>query len=1017
MKKRLQIFVRFFQVACLLLPFYSQSQQSTFINYSIQDGLTQSQVQSIIQDNNGFLWAGTLGGISKFDGTNFTNLSIADGLLDNQINELYKDKHGNIWMGALGGVMVYDGKKVHSFELPVEHKTFNITCFSEDNDQNIWMGTDGLGVYKVNYSMLSKNPKIELSKPIFNSENGLPSQIVRSLLYNKEKLMIGTKKGLVYYSSDNLEKPTIELSNANISCLVKNLDNEIWVGTYGEGIYLADNNLKKTLLHLTVKDGLTSDWIRSANISSTNQLHVCTKKGVNILALNSYNEPEIITHTTHNGLPTNKINCSMQDSEGNTWYGSDGKGLLRATNPAFTLYTSTTGISSNQVMTILEDQNNTIWAGTYDNGVCSIGKNRQKRINAKNGLSNNTVWCSLRDHKNNLWFGTSSGLNMYNGKKTITFSEKDGLGSKKVTSLFEDSKNNLWVGSAKGVNLITEEGISNSLAAEISIKNVRNIKEDSKGNIWLGTSTGLLQYNGLEFMQFTTKDGLAHNTVYSIAIDGSDNVWMGTKNGLVFLKNNIFFTVSVGNDYRSNVINFLQFDNLGSLWVGTNNGIYNLDVPAYYQTGLPSFVHYSQMQGVSSLETNLNGSYLDGNGNLWFATGDGLLHYNTNYNSNTKTEKAPYINLTNVQLFLEDVSWGETGEEFSDNSSLPISSSLQHNQNHLTFYYKGIHFGNPNAVKYQYKLEGFDDEWTPITNADFATYSNLSPGSYTFLVRSCNSNGIWTKQPASFAIEIMPPFWATWWFYLICLSVATYMVYRVYLWKTLSNQRKIRTQQLIQKSKMLVLEQQSLNESMNKHFIFNALNSIQYYINNEDKKAANEYLASFAKLIRKNLNDVNSNLVSLSEEIERLELYLSLEHMRFEKKFRYQINIEKDIPIDTIKIPSMILQPFVENSIKHGILPMDKQGNISIHIYKNQKGELVFGITDNGIGVNNSINKKLKKNNGHISKGLQITKGRLALFNEITKKNIRIQGPEEIKDKFNRTNGTKVEITLPFNFN
>lgn len=228
------------------MPFYSQSQQSTFINYSIQEGLSQSQVQSIIQDNNGFLWAGTLGGISKFDGTNFTNLSIADGLLDNQINELYKDKHGNIWMGALGGVMVYDGKKVHSFELPTEHKTFNITCFSEDNDQNIWMGTDGLGVYKVNYSMLSENPKIELSKSVFNSENGLPSQIVRSLLYNKEKLMIGTKKGLVYYSSDNLEKPTIELRNANISCLVKNLDNGIWVGTYGEGIYLVDNNLKKT---------------------------------------------------------------------------------------------------------------------------------------------------------------------------------------------------------------------------------------------------------------------------------------------------------------------------------------------------------------------------------------------------------------------------------------------------------------------------------------------------------------------------------------------------------------------------------------------------------------------------------------------------------------------------------------------------------------------------------------------------------------------------------------------------
>jgi len=217
------------------------------------------------------------------------------------------------------------------------------------------------------------------------------------------------------------------------------------------------------------------------------------------------------------------------------------------------------------------------------------------------------------------------------------------------------------------------------------------------------------------------------------------------------------------------------------------------------------------------------------------------------------------------------------------------------------------------------------------------------------------------------------------------------------------------------KSKLLALEQQSLNASMNRHFIFNALNSIQYYINTQDKLSANKYLTSFAKLIRKNLDSSSSgkSLVPLSDELERLELYITLEHMRFQNKFDYSISIGEDIDTDSILIPPMFLQPFVENSIWHGILPMEKNGKIQIDIKRNQQHEITFVIEDNGIGIDNSLAQK--NEHSHVSKGMELTSGRLEILKKITNKNIKIVGPFQINDNTNKSFGTRVIITIEKN--
>jgi LytS/YehU family sensor histidine kinase len=224
--------------------------------------------------------------------------------------------------------------------------------------------------------------------------------------------------------------------------------------------------------------------------------------------------------------------------------------------------------------------------------------------------------------------------------------------------------------------------------------------------------------------------------------------------------------------------------------------------------------------------------------------------------------------------------------------------------------------------------------------------------------------------------------------------------------------KKHLTQQLEYKSKLMLLEHQSLNSSMNRHFIFNALNSIQYYINNEDKLAAHKYLSRFAKLIRMNLDSSMNKLVPVSEEISRLDLYLQIELMRFSDKFEYTISIADDVDPDSIDIPPMLLQPYVENSILHGILPAAKKGKIDIRVEQDANQHVIFSIQDNGIGIEESMARKTNKHIPHVSRGTSITTQRIQLLVAMENLRISINGPFELKDEQGQVRGTRVELII-----
>jgi len=701
----------------------------------------------------------------------------------------------------------------------------------------------------------------------------------------------------------------------------------------------------------------------------------------------------------------------FEDNEGNVWFGTDGSGLLKFTSTNIATFTAKDGLSSELVMSFTEDANQQIWVATYDGGINRIIRNKVFPFTIDKLLSGSKIWDNYADSQGNIWFGMNNGLiKMKN--EFFKLIDPCQLTSRRILTLYEDDQNTMWIGTRSGVNYIQGDSISElKIADNISLR-TRAITQDRKKNYWFATLYGVIKYDGTDYKQYTEEDGLSENSVYDLAFDQHNNVWIGTTSGLNLLSGDSISVVQIDDNPLSDRINFLHTQ-LPYLVVGTNNGLYLLNLDDFYSDrdhfhSQTKFLHLGIEDGLTSLEMNQNAVFTDSKNNIWVGSTHGASRINSLDEIYNRGSTKPKVILNKVKLDLQEVDWVQYVDSMETYTGLPKELTLRYNQNHFTFEYSGLSFTYPRNIVYQYMLEGFDDDWQPITDQQSATYSNLDSDKYTFKVRSQNKSGSWSES-ATFSFEITPPFWLTWWFFVLSGLVLFVLIRYVLIKRKKSIVSKYQTQ-------LLQLEQQSLNSSMNRHFIFNSLNSIQYYINSQDRKSANKYLTSFAQLIRKNLDSSQTNHASLSDEIERLELYLELENMRFQDKFEYHINIDPKIDQEEVRVPAMLLQPFLENSIWHGLLPQETKGLLEVDI--NQQGsQVIIVITDNGVGIDNSLRGKSKNSEKtHDSKGMNITKSRLDVLRKMTNSTMEIVGPYQITSDQGETKGTEVRITLTIRY-
>ncbi len=985
----------FFNCFFILLTLTGAAQSTFFRNYSVEDGLPFINVSTIFQDSKGNLWSGGYGGLSKFDGIAFTNFAPKDGLLNHFVTTICEDNQGNLWIGTISGINKYNQKTFVGYTTKNGLINNAVTSSLKDSKGNVWFGTEK-GVSKL----------VDGTFINFSSKDGLVGDFVKCLFQDKEgKIWIGTTDGISVFDGKKFIPITMSnglLSNS-VTAITQDKENNFWIGT-SNGICKISNNI---FTSYTDEQGLVDNNVTSLICDFKNTIWIGTGKG-----LMKLKDGKFTKYSIKRDQNSNLVSYLYEDFEHNLWIGTY-SGLFKYRGNPFITYGIHDGLNNNFIFGITRDSKDNLWVGSQGGGLFNYSKGEFFQYNKENGLNANAVNIIYEFKPGILWLGTDNGLTVYDGKNFSKQKDTSSVWSTPVNCIYKDSKNNIWLtGKEKAFKYDGEKFIYYPLKGLSEKCDAWTIIEDKKGSIWIGSYLGgLFKYDarlndevgqGTKFNECSESLGLKNDSYLTSLCDDEGNLYFGALDGLWMLnpstdKAPVNFNEKDG--MSSDLVYSLTFGtSQKEIWVGTNQGVNKLDIEAYKKNKEKNIIQFGKQEGFSGVECNSNGTFIDTDGSIWFGTVNGVIKYDPHEYIPNPFESR--ISITKYRLFYDDTL-------FTNNMH------LNYDDNSITFNYSGICLTNPSKVKYSHILEGFDTKWSPASKDRFTTYSNLPPGTYTFKVISSNNEGVWNKIPAEFTFTIDRPFWKTWAFMVFTTTI--FILALIFSIRFRIRRIKLREKRKTELNKKIAnIESQALRAQMNPHFIFNTLSSIQHYISNNDTDAALKYLSKFAKLMRRIMDNSKQQMISVAEEINALELYLELETMRFDKKFIYSISVDKEIDQTYDRIPSMLIQPYVENAILHGLLPLEGNGRITITMEK-QDDTILCTIEDNGIGREKSMEFKKNRVQQHKSMGMSITKERLNILNSSLNSNINA----EIIDLFEngKASGTKIRLIIPLEAN
>jgi len=984
------------------------AQQVSFRNFSVDDGLAQSQVYCLVQDHKGYLWLGTRGGgLSRFDGRNFQTYTETNGISSNYISALFQDSKKNLLVGTNNGLTVYNGTRFVRIKSPGSQNGFVVNAFSSDGEGKVWVASNR-GIYSFEGNQLKKQ----------NQLLKLDNQSVNSLVFKDSDLWFGTNSGLYQVQHYRSNPKVIFHGKANkvmqnaITCVRLDQKGNLWIGTYGDGAYSYNGrkffriDLRHELYRTTVFDVFPDDdgtiWFATLSAGLVNY-------NGNTKAFKAFNQTD--------GLSNNHVRAILKDRWGDFWLGTSGGGISQLAGKRFSHFTTTAGLGGSFVYSVYRDSRNRLWMGTGQNGVSVFENGSFRQYNKTNGFDAIKVKAITEGENGRLFFGTEGqGIGMLSGE---TFSWMKRTKGFFIKQLARGGDGIIWSATAgNGLLRIQADGSS---FEEILVKRgcIENrltcVFVDSKGMVWYGSeSKGVGCYNPQtkKHRYFNEEKGLVSNAIRCITEDKQGRIWVGTAgsglNAISPESGKVIETVGLKDGLTSANSYLMVCNDVGNLMVGSESGLDQLT----FSSGLKvtRAIHYGRGEGFLGVETCQNSVWKDVDGRIWFGTINGL----TAYNPKTKQRNTcpPVLSINDVQLFYE--SLGKAGYAANIGPWRTFKEiSLPYDQNHLSFLFKGIDLRNPEGVEYSWKMKGFDERWSPWTKEQRIVYSNMPSGTFTFLVRARNEDGVYSEKPVSFEIVVATPFWRTPWFIFLEIIAGILVVWLLTKAQTARIRKKAFAAQ--EKAEMelnlMELEQKALRLQMNPHFIFNALNSIQSLIGTENETKARYFLAKFSRLMRQILDNSGKATISLEEEIATLENYLLIEQFCTGSKFEYDITTELRTEADYIQLPPMLVQPFVENAIKHGFrfTADDKRnGIITISFVEEQNGIRCI-IRDNGIGREASAKLKAVSTDGtHESKGLSVTQERLELLGE--KRSVHIIDLYEN----GKSSGTEVQLFIPF---
>lgn len=781
----------------LFLNFVFAQQQLFFDHLGIEKGLSQNSVLCITQDKSGIVWLGTRYGLNSYDGYHINTYLYRDGdttsLSNDYITSLYTDSKGNVWVGTGAGLNIYNPTSNNFKRILTNKNALNntINCITEDKAGNIWVGTTkGLKCFiKGNINSL---------KGYFNGKAQKSAHNVRCIYQdNLDKIWIGTSNGLFTLQQSakdfTIKDTNYNLKDSYITAIVQDRQQKLWIATKHGGLNLLNNNSKNFIAFKhdeTNKNSIVSNTIRSLIIDAEGKLWVGTLEGLSVMhtqtfkCINLQYDPE-----NSKSLSQNSVYSLFKDASGSIWVGTyfGGINVNYPYNTAFTVFKKnkhTASINNNVISGFAEDTYKNLWIGTEGGGLTYFNRKNQSFTSYKNlpgnanSLTSNLIKKIFIDKTGLVWIGThAGGLNVYNPKtktfKSYNFNGKIDEMPDEIIAIIEDKNSCLWIATQRnGIKLSnpTKTAFNNLPIASVNnyIKNniVKSLSVGSNQNIYIGTTKGLLIFN-----QQTQKTSELKKV--NVPLNNYINCTYEAKNGTVYIgtyytgliiynpKNSQteVFTEKHGLP-NNNILGILEDEN-GYLWIGTGNGL------SRFNPSLKKFKTYSVADGLPGNEFNQNAAFKSTNGEMFFGGYNGFISFFPDkIQTNTK---AGEVIFTDLKLNNKVVNIKDESKLLKQNIRFTDHVSFKYNQNTFTIDFALLNFIKPEKNKYAYKLSGFEKDWNEVT-APSASYTNLPPGDYTFLVKGINNDG-YSSAIKSLKLHINPPFYRTWWAYLFYFAL------------------------------------------------------------------------------------------------------------------------------------------------------------------------------------------------------------------------------------------------------
>jgi signal transduction histidine kinase/ligand-binding sensor domain-containing protein/CheY-like chemotaxis protein/HPt (histidine-containing phosphotransfer) domain-containing protein len=726
-----------------------QLSQYVLDHWQNSEGLPQNSARAIARTPDGYLWAGTLEGLARFDGARFTVFTNENdrAVPNKHITVLFVDHTGRMWIGTKDGVAFYDQGRFTALTGVEGLAHATVQAMAEGRGGRVWVGTDR-GLFEIDGAHTVS----------FNGTNGLQDNHIQALLEDRDGVLwVGTLGALHRFDGKRFEAIPLGAASAeSVTAMLQDIDGRLWMGTANGGLYrhagdhfelVARPGRKGTIVSALARDRDGNLWIAT--------------QGEGLLRWRDGH----LASLTNSDFAASDLRSLLEDEEGSLWVGSYSAGLLRLRDARFVTAGAPEGLQGNLTWTVTPRRSGGVWVGS-NGGLSSYVNGHFDHVAGPRGYENVQVRAIVEDRKDALWVGTeSAGVYRIDQDGITVFNRENGLSGNTVKAVLEDRRGRIWVGTNEGVDLIENGTVSPMQGLLLgSVRTaVRLIHEDSAGRLWVATETqGLYVMDAGRTTHLGMSDGLPSEYVIAIHEDERGVVWLGTADGLAFWRNGTLTSLArFGGALGETILQVLE-DDTHRLWLTTNKGLMSvsraaLDALAIDGGTVPEFHVFGLEDGLRTAEFdggNTSAGCRTPDGLLWFPSIRGLVRVDP---AHIRWNSLP------PPVHIEQVS--VDGEALRSLENVEVKPGHEH----WEFQYTALSLLVPQRIHFKYQLEGFDKDWIDAGNRRTAYYTRLPPGTYSFHVIAANNDVAWNTVGARLQFKLKPYFYQTWWFLLLCV--------------------------------------------------------------------------------------------------------------------------------------------------------------------------------------------------------------------------------------------------------